>query len=158
MVHPFVSALHFVSVISSMGVLFPILRRGKVSTLWSLFFLSFLCFVSCTLVLSSFNLYRYCVWCHSLSEFICVSAHSSVRSGCGGSPKGARDCSYTRSSHSRSHLLSLALISILPPLLHWCLRLRFDKDILFRVKWSKIFHFLRISQLWSVLITLYSKN
>ena len=39
MVHPFVSAPYFVSVTPSMGVLFPILRRGKVSTLWSLFFL-----------------------------------------------------------------------------------------------------------------------
>jgi hypothetical protein len=35
MVHPFVSAPNFVSVTPSMGVLFPILRRGKVSTLWS---------------------------------------------------------------------------------------------------------------------------
>ena len=35
MVHPFVSAPNIVSVIPSMGVLFPILRSGKVSTLWS---------------------------------------------------------------------------------------------------------------------------
>jgi hypothetical protein len=40
MVHPFVSAPNFVST-PSMGGLFPSLRRGKVSTLWSLFFLSF---------------------------------------------------------------------------------------------------------------------
>jgi hypothetical protein len=33
MVHPFISAPNFVSVTPSMGVLFPILRRGKVSTL-----------------------------------------------------------------------------------------------------------------------------
>jgi hypothetical protein len=32
-----------------MGVLFPILRRGKVSTLWSSFFLSFMCFANCIL-------------------------------------------------------------------------------------------------------------
>jgi hypothetical protein len=38
MVHPFVTAPNFVSVTPSMGVLFPILRRGKVSTLWSSFF------------------------------------------------------------------------------------------------------------------------
>ena len=43
MVHPFVSTPNFVSVTPSMGVLFPILRRGKVSTLWSSFFLSFMC-------------------------------------------------------------------------------------------------------------------
>ena len=41
MVHPFISAPNFVSVTPSMGVLFPILRRGKVSTLQSSFFLSF---------------------------------------------------------------------------------------------------------------------
>jgi hypothetical protein len=35
----------------SMGVLFPILRRGKVSTLWSSFFLSFMCFAHCILYL-----------------------------------------------------------------------------------------------------------
>jgi hypothetical protein len=40
MVHPFVIAPNFVSVTPSMGVLFPILRRGTVSTLWSSFFLT----------------------------------------------------------------------------------------------------------------------
>ena len=42
MVLPSISAPNFVSVISSMGILFPILRRNKVSTLWSFFFLSFM--------------------------------------------------------------------------------------------------------------------
>jgi hypothetical protein len=51
MVHPFVSAPNFVSVTPSMAVLFPILRRGKVSTLWSSFSLSFMCFVNCILYL-----------------------------------------------------------------------------------------------------------
>ena len=51
MVHPFVSAPNFVSVTPSMGVLFPILRRGKVSTLWSLLFLSFMCLANCILYL-----------------------------------------------------------------------------------------------------------
>jgi hypothetical protein len=50
MVYPFVSAPNFVSVTPSMGVLFPILRRGKVSTLWSLF-LSFMCLANCILYL-----------------------------------------------------------------------------------------------------------
>jgi hypothetical protein len=40
MVHPFVSAPNFVSVTPSMGILFPILRRGIVSILQSSFFLS----------------------------------------------------------------------------------------------------------------------
>ena len=42
MLHPFLSAPNFVSVTPSMDVLFPILRRDKVSTLWSSFFLSFM--------------------------------------------------------------------------------------------------------------------
>ena len=37
--------------IPSLDVLFAVLRRGKVSTLWSLFFLSFMCFASCNLYL-----------------------------------------------------------------------------------------------------------
>ena len=37
MVHPFVTLSNFVFVTPSMGVLFPILRRGKVSTIWSSF-------------------------------------------------------------------------------------------------------------------------
>jgi hypothetical protein len=51
MVHFFVSAPNFVSVTPNVGVLFPILRRGKVSTLWSLFFLSFMCLANCILYL-----------------------------------------------------------------------------------------------------------
>jgi hypothetical protein len=46
MVHPLVTASNIVSVTPSMGVLFPILRRGKVSILTSSFFLSFMCFNS----------------------------------------------------------------------------------------------------------------
>jgi hypothetical protein len=49
MVLPSVSALNFVSVTPSMGILFPILRRNEVSTLWSSFFLSFMCFADCIL-------------------------------------------------------------------------------------------------------------
>ena len=43
----FLGALNFVSLTSSMGILFPILRRNEVSTLWSSFFLSFMCFANC---------------------------------------------------------------------------------------------------------------
>jgi hypothetical protein len=49
MVCPFVSAPNFVSVTPSMGVLFPILRRGKVATLWSSFFFRFMSFTNCIL-------------------------------------------------------------------------------------------------------------
>ena len=41
-----VSAPNFVSVTSSMGILFPILRKHKVSTLWSCIFLGFMCFAN----------------------------------------------------------------------------------------------------------------
>jgi hypothetical protein len=54
MVHPFIAAPNFVSVTPSMGVLFPILRRGEVSTLWSSFFLTFMCFANCILGSLSF--------------------------------------------------------------------------------------------------------
>jgi hypothetical protein len=49
MVLPSVSALNFVSETPSMGILFPILRRNEVSTFWSSFFLSFMCFANCIL-------------------------------------------------------------------------------------------------------------
>jgi hypothetical protein len=54
MVIPSVSALNFVSVTPSMDILFPILRRNEVSTLWSSFFLSFRCFANCILGSLSF--------------------------------------------------------------------------------------------------------
>ena len=43
MVLPSISTPNFVSVSPSMGILFPILRKNKVSTLW-FSFLSFMCF------------------------------------------------------------------------------------------------------------------
>jgi hypothetical protein len=51
MVHPFVSAPNFVSVTSSIGVLFLILSRGKVSALCSSFYMSVICFANCILYL-----------------------------------------------------------------------------------------------------------
>jgi hypothetical protein len=51
---PSVSAPNFVSVTHSMGILFPILRRNEVSTLWSSFFLSLMCFANCILGILSF--------------------------------------------------------------------------------------------------------
>jgi hypothetical protein len=51
---PSVCASHFVSVTPSMGILFPLLRRTKVSTLWSYFFLSFMCFANCVLGILTF--------------------------------------------------------------------------------------------------------
>jgi hypothetical protein len=49
-----VSALKFVSLTPSMGLLFPILRRREVSTHWSSFFLSFMCFANYILGILSF--------------------------------------------------------------------------------------------------------
>jgi hypothetical protein len=51
---PTISAPNFVSVTHSMGILFPILRRKEVSTLWSSFFLSFMCYANCILGILSF--------------------------------------------------------------------------------------------------------
>jgi hypothetical protein len=51
MAHPFISAPNCVSVTPYMGVLFPVLRRGKVSIIWSSFFLSFICLANCILYL-----------------------------------------------------------------------------------------------------------
>ena len=48
MVMPSVSAPNFVSVTPSIGILFPLIRRIKVSKFWSSF-LSFLCFANCIL-------------------------------------------------------------------------------------------------------------
>ena len=55
MVIPSVSTLNFVSVTPSMGILFPVLRRGEVSTLWSSFFLRFMLFANCILDILSFR-------------------------------------------------------------------------------------------------------
>jgi hypothetical protein len=55
MVIPSGSAPNFVSVTPSMGILFPILRRNEVSTLWSSFILSFVCFANCILVILNFR-------------------------------------------------------------------------------------------------------
>jgi hypothetical protein len=79
MVHPFISAPNFVSVTPSMGVLFPILRRGIVSTLQSSFFLSFMCLANCILYLGyprfwaniHLSVSTYCV-----SSFVNVLPHS----------------------------------------------------------------------------------
>jgi hypothetical protein len=54
MVFPLSSAPNFVSLTPSMGILLPILRRNEVSTLWSSFFLSFMCFAKCILGILSF--------------------------------------------------------------------------------------------------------
>ena len=54
MVVPSISSLNFVSITPYMGILFPILRRNEVSTFWSSFFLSFMCFANCILGILSF--------------------------------------------------------------------------------------------------------
>jgi hypothetical protein len=61
MVIPSVSASHFVSVTLSIGVLSPLLTRSEVSTFWSSFFLSFMCFTYCILGILSFWVHIMCV-------------------------------------------------------------------------------------------------
>jgi hypothetical protein len=76
-VHPFVSAPNFVSVTLSMVVLFPILRRGKVPTLWSSFFLSFMCFVSCILgILCFWTNIHLSISTYHMSSFVIGLSHS----------------------------------------------------------------------------------
>jgi hypothetical protein len=54
MVLPLGSALNFVFVTHFMGIFFHLLRRIEVLTLWSSFFLSFICFANCILGIISF--------------------------------------------------------------------------------------------------------
>ena len=54
MVIPSFSALNFVYVTTSMDILFLLLRRIEVSTLWPSFFLSFMWFANCILGILSF--------------------------------------------------------------------------------------------------------
>jgi hypothetical protein len=77
MVDSFVLASNFVSVIPSMGILFPILRRNEVSMLWSSFFLSFLCFENCILGILSFwaNIHSL-VSAYQVSSFVIGLPHS----------------------------------------------------------------------------------
>jgi hypothetical protein len=49
-----IPSLNFVSINPFMDILFPFLRRVEVSTLWSSFFLSFMCFANGILVTLSF--------------------------------------------------------------------------------------------------------
>ena len=65
-----ISALNVVSLTPSMGILFPILRRSEVSTLWSSFFLSSMCFANCILSILSFwtNIHLSVIAYH---EFFC---------------------------------------------------------------------------------------
>jgi hypothetical protein len=71
MVIPSVSAPKFVSVSPSMGILFPLLRRIKVSTLWSSFFLSFMCFANYILgILSSWGNIQLSVSAYNVCSFV----------------------------------------------------------------------------------------
>jgi hypothetical protein len=57
--------------------LFPILRRNKVSKLWSFFFLSFMCFVNCILdILSFWANIRLSVGTYHVSSFVIGLSHS----------------------------------------------------------------------------------
>ena len=78
MVIPSGSAPNIVSVTPSMGIMFTILRRNKISTLWSSFFLSFMCFfANCILGILSFwaNMYLPMSAYHVCS-FVIGSRHS----------------------------------------------------------------------------------
>jgi hypothetical protein len=73
----FVSAPTSVSVTPSMSVLFPIQRRGELSTFWSSFFFSFMCFSNCILGILSFwaNIHL-SVSAYHVSSFVIGLPHS----------------------------------------------------------------------------------
>jgi hypothetical protein len=77
MVIPSVSVPNFASITPSMGILFPLLRRIEVSTLWSSFFLSFMCFANCILGILSFwaNIHL-SVSAHHVCSFVTGLPHS----------------------------------------------------------------------------------
>jgi hypothetical protein len=71
------SASNFVPITSSMGILFPILRRDEVSTLWSSFFLSFMCFANCILSILRFRAnIHLAVSAYHVSSFVIELPHS----------------------------------------------------------------------------------
>jgi hypothetical protein len=75
-VHLFVLVPTFVSVTPSMGILFPVLRRNKVSTHWS-FFLIFLCSANCILgILSFWATIRLSVSAYQVTSFVIGLPHS----------------------------------------------------------------------------------
>ena len=78
MVVPSVSASCFVSVTPSMGILFPLLRRTEVSTLWSSLFLSFMYFANCILVFWTSGLISTYHWVHAyhVCSSVIVLSHS----------------------------------------------------------------------------------
>jgi hypothetical protein len=77
MVLPSFSAPNFVSVTPSMGILFPILRRNEVFTLWSSFFLSFMCFANCILgILSFWTTICFSVSAYHVCSFVIGFPHS----------------------------------------------------------------------------------
>jgi hypothetical protein len=60
-----------------MGILFPILRRNEVSTLWYSFFLSFMCFANCILgILSFWAKIHLSVSAYHMSSFVIGLPHS----------------------------------------------------------------------------------
>jgi hypothetical protein len=77
LVVPSISSPNFVSVTPYITILFPILRRDEVSTLWYSSFLSFLCFAKCILGILSFwaNIHL-TVRAYHVSSFVIVLPHS----------------------------------------------------------------------------------
>jgi hypothetical protein len=79
MVDLFVTAPNFVSVIASMGVLFPMLRKDKMSTLWSPFFLSYMCLANCIIILGILNFWaniHLSMGTYHVSSFVIGLPHS----------------------------------------------------------------------------------
>jgi hypothetical protein len=77
MAFPSVSAPPFVSVTHPIGILLPLLRRTKASTLWSSFFLSYMWSVNCILGILSFGANIYLsVSAYHVCSFVTGLPHS----------------------------------------------------------------------------------
>ena len=74
MVIPSVSAPKFVSVTPFMGILFPLLRRIEVFTLWSPF-LSFMCFANCILGITKADYLTDSIYLTGSGHMVDVVAH-----------------------------------------------------------------------------------
>jgi hypothetical protein len=75
--HSFSLCSDFVSVNPFLCILFPLLRRIEVSTIWSSFFLSFLCFANCILGILSFWANKHLsVSAYHVFSFVIGLAHS----------------------------------------------------------------------------------
>jgi hypothetical protein len=99
-----------------MGILFPCLRRVEVTTLWSSFFLSFMCFMNCILGIPSFwaNIHLSISAYHVCSFVIGLPHKYSFDDALAESPTLVASHSWAGTSTTLRQWESILLISRLP--------------------------------------------